>query len=214
MTEKKKTDKDTLPPLPKVNKRKPPTPPKGKTRNQLPVGVQVQKDGRAVSQGISIEKYNEMAKAYFVEQTALYVVETCNVTPRTAAKYIDRGDPSRGMPAIKTRFQKQLQKTFKQQDESWGDVMKKWAKIFAKGRVIVEERLEKIVPENLSPEKTFEIMSRMMKDESFVLGGPDSRHDLLGDPFEKMTPEELREYVETASLPVKDLPALKKSTGQ
>lgn len=53
---------------------------------------------------LPIPKYEEMWRAFRDEQTIEYVSKTCRVAYNTAKKYIQRGDPKRGLPPIQDRY--------------------------------------------------------------------------------------------------------------
>jgi len=64
--------------------------------------------GRSGNDGataISVDKYNEMWAAYQERQSGLYVATRCGVSPPTARRYINDGDPSRGLKPLRKRFQ-------------------------------------------------------------------------------------------------------------
>lgn len=211
---KKKPSRATkpVPKRPTRTQPNPPRPPKGKDPKTLPLkGTQKQGDGRHNSQGISVEKYNEMAEAFWEVQSANHVARTCKVTNATAKKYIEKGDPRRNLPPIRDRWNARVEEVIEEQDETWTDTMRHWAKILKKGRSILEERLGQIVPEDISPEKLFELMGKMLKDESFVKGGPDSRYELSADPLDKLSIPELIDYIEKGNLPGQDMPGMTKA---
>lgn len=61
---------------------------------------------RAGGERISVQKYKEMYKAYIERQTASFVAKQCHVHVRTAAKYIEEGDPDRGLIPLAERFER------------------------------------------------------------------------------------------------------------
>lgn len=62
------------------------------------------KPAGAPNQRISLADYDRMVLAYFDKQTVQHVAQTVGINERTARKYIERGDPSRGLPSIRRRF--------------------------------------------------------------------------------------------------------------
>ena len=78
--------------------------------------LQVQSDGRKCQQGITLEKYERLCDAFWEKQTVSYVATTCAVNRATARKYCERGDPARGLPAIRPRWLASLRKAQKAVD--------------------------------------------------------------------------------------------------
>lgn len=58
-----------------------------------------------IEQSISFIKYEEMFRAYLHKQTAEHVARITGVCTRTATRYIQKGNPRRGMPPIKQRYE-------------------------------------------------------------------------------------------------------------
>ena len=54
---------------------------------------------------ITQEKIDGMFDAYLEKQTAVHIAETTGVHLNTANKYVNKGDPERGVQAFKTRFE-------------------------------------------------------------------------------------------------------------
>ena len=53
---------------------------------------------------LTLEEVDKMFQAYSVRQSANYVAETCKVHHKTARRYVDSGDPARGVEAFKVRL--------------------------------------------------------------------------------------------------------------
>lgn len=197
-------------PLPKRSNRTQPNPgnvpKKGETRNPVPKGRQKQRDSkRPNAQGISVEKYTEMAEAFWQIQSVNHVAKTCKVNMATAKKYIEKGDPKRGLTPIRERFKGEVAQKIKEQNRTWAQAMTEWAAIIDTGKKKLKERLEQVAPEDWSADKLIDMLDKLVKDESFVLGGPDSRHEIANDPLERLSFEELTRYLDTGKLPSPDM---------
>jgi len=86
----------------------PPRPPKGKTRNPLPLGTPRQRDGRWNAQGISLEKYYILVEDYFFYRSIGHAARAADVNFRTARRYIMQGNIYRGLEPIKDRWRRVL----------------------------------------------------------------------------------------------------------
>lgn len=221
----------------------PPAPPKGKARNPLPRGTTRQKDGRAVSEGITIQKYNELAAAYWTNQSANYVAKTCNVTHATAKKYIEVGDLARGLRSLKSRYDATLQKVQRKEDETWASAMQRfrgplgvlkgafirWAKLIMDNAgarladpndpnsVSLPGTMDRMVAYlDADPARAINIMHTLMKIDSFTLGGPDQRSEVVDNPYQDWSWEEKMEFLKTGRRPDRLSPILsgKRAFGQ
>lgn len=67
---------------------------------------------------VSIGKYNEMLAAYCEQQSAEYVSKQCRVHWRTAEKYIERGDPDRGLEPLRKRFGRIVRQAMRKSEQT------------------------------------------------------------------------------------------------
>ena len=81
-------------------------------------GVPRQSDGKASRSGINLEKYEMICDAYWEHQTEQHVANKCAISRATARKYIHKGDPARGMPAIRPRWLKSMVQVQKKMDRT------------------------------------------------------------------------------------------------
>lgn len=73
---------------------------------------------RAGGNRITVQKYKEMYEAYIEHQSAAFVAGRCGVNERTAVKYIEEGDPERGLIALAERFRRVREEAARAEDLS------------------------------------------------------------------------------------------------
>jgi hypothetical protein len=78
---------------------------------------------------IPVSLYYEMCKAYMEFQSSRGVAKACSVREATARKYILKGDPRRGLPAIKDWLMSVRESFDRSQKEEVAEYMKKAIKL-------------------------------------------------------------------------------------
>jgi hypothetical protein len=198
-----------------IAKGSPKTPKTGALEGKGNSGKTVQKDGRPISQGISILTYNEMARAYFEEQSAYHVATTCKVSWRTAQKYIEFGDPERNMPPIRKRLEESQRQIQAKQDRDWQKANIESKEIIRAEKALMTKVLNHLARDQQALEvflkrsgrdakSIAEAVSRVLRDESFVFGKNDeqvSSGTSSSDGFEFWTNGELINFALTGKKP-------------
>jgi len=133
------------------------------------------KTGKPVNDGIEKETYLAMKEAYMQTQTIAHVQRTCDVTFNCARKYIRVGVLDKGMPPIHDAYIAWMNKEMKKQDITHSKAMAAYIKLIRKVKDIYAAKIEQMVPEDLTADNLPEKLDKLMKSESFAMGGPDSR---------------------------------------
>lgn len=193
-------------------------PPRTKSAtSHLPRGksVQVQEDGRPTIAGITVEKYNEMTEAFFKEQAVEFVARSSRVKWHTARKYIEKGDPKRGLRPIRERFIESQKAVQKKHDRTWQDAKLESLEMVRAQKALLTKALNRlasnqaeqdsyITQANKDPKTLSDTISKVVRDESFLFGEADSRVDVLQGiqaKVEEWSPEELDEFISTGKRP-------------
>ncbi len=83
---------------------------------------------------LPLETVEEMYRSYAERQSVMGVAAACGVSAGTASKYIEKGDPSRGIEPFRKRWARVLRRAQAQEDD-------KLASIRAKASVVAESLL-------------------------------------------------------------------------
>lgn len=160
---------------------------------------------------VTTEEYNVMSRAYFEDQSTAHVARAANVSPATATRYIEVGDPSRGMPPIKQRFLDSQRRVQAKLGRSWEVAMREDQKLLLRAKAALMTAVGKLQSVKLPQEITLEqakmladVMDKVIRTESFVLGGPDSRNSTATaseESFEGWSDEEVIEYIQSGKRP-------------
>jgi len=122
---------------------------------------------------ISATKVEEMFRAYQENPTAKGVSEACNVNWRTADRYINRGDPDRGIQPFSKRLAKIEDQARKETDRSVLKAQKENITMVTSYKQKLVKALSKreIKPEEVDSAE----LDRFIRLEAFVLGEVESR---------------------------------------
>lgn len=204
----KKTDeKTTVKGDSKTVKKAPKSPRKPR---QLKSGAKERKskEKKANNNSISIEKYNEMVDAFFEVQTVNHVSKVCGVHFQTAKRYIDKGDPTRGLTAIRLRFEAALQTYQKKQDRSWVEARDESIRLVQRTKLEIAKILKdidstKVKITDIQGLKTLgDTVDKLTRLEAFCFGEADSRSEMkVEDKFEGWSVEEKMEFIKTGKRP-------------
>ncbi|MEE9581125.1 MAG: hypothetical protein V3V74_07415 [Nitrosomonadaceae bacterium] len=126
---------------------------------------------------ISIDKIDEMYDVYLERQSVAYLMSECSVSKGTARKYINSGDPGRGIESFKARYlalsskkQKKSEKTFEDKAEIYRQeslaMVRKFKGMIAK----LLTDIKAFDPSSVSPMKMSMILESIPKIEAFLNG--------------------------------------------
>lgn len=116
--------------------------PVSKSRARVRVG---KRKPRPRAERISVQKYKEMYEAYVEKQTANYLVTNCKVCHETATKYIEEGDPDRGLIPIAERFRRMQQEAARVEDLSLAKANRETSTLVKASKAAWGKRLELIL---------------------------------------------------------------------
>lgn len=161
---------------------------------------------------IKVSTYQKMWKAYQQKQSVEHVRRTCRVAWRTADKYIDEGDPSRGMEPLRDRFAKIMEKA--QRDEDYGLVKARrdTLKLIRAYKTKLARRIASIEEKDMSASIGSEIDRVARLEEEMLTKAPPSDQSVEA-LFEGWTDEEMDEYSKTGKWPDRPLDAPRKEEG-
>ncbi len=171
---------------PKTGKRRRSPSNKGNLRAGESPRVSVQPDGRSCAQGISVDKYEQMAKAYFDIQTSGHVSKVCGVSLPTALKYINDGDPDRSMPSLRQRYADSMRSAQKKKDRAWADAQAESRELVRAEKALLTKALNSLAKDPVAqeafvkqakkdPKTLAETISKVVRDETFLFDEPDGR---------------------------------------
>jgi len=151
---------------------------------------------------ISRDTYNLMYKAYLDRQSVRHVAKTAGVSQQTANKYVNHGDPKRGMMSLRDRMAKIQDMTRQQQDydvaRAWGEFQKAARGIFMKN----VQRINDMKPEELDANKIPDNLNKLLTVVERTFGGAEHTHEIKGK-YSDWTVDELRGYLENGIEPNK-----------
>ncbi len=157
---------------------------------------------------ISIEKYNKMVDAFFEVQTAQYMSKVCGVTRRTAKRYIETGDPARGLQPIRLRFESALRQYQKKQDRSWVEARNETIHFVQRVKLeiaVILKALEsvKITITDIQGLKTLaDVIDKLTRLEALCFGEAEFRSQTtVENKFEGWSFEEKVMFIETGKRP-------------
>ena len=167
-----------------------------------PQKKQSKKSGAGV---VTVETYDSMWTAYCQQQTALHLAATAGVHRDTAAKYIEKGDPKRGLRPLKDRFAEIQAAATKKADEAavvdLAKARRKSLQITDTAKDLVIKELQKVAQGKKALGNLDRIISAIHKveaDHYGIAGGKPGSGDGGGggvSRFEAMTDEQLREQL-------------------
>lgn len=153
---------------------------------------------------ITPEKVEEMFTAWCAMQSLDHVQRTCGVTWHTAKKYVEIGDPERGLESIRKRHLALMERNRRRHDRTFQQAMEEWTGFLARLKrnlFTVLDGKDVFTPEQLKalkPQQFADLVTVVMRNESFVLGGPDSRSGHVVD-WDTCTDEQLKRIADGES---------------
>jgi hypothetical protein len=144
--------------------------------------------------------YDAMTAAWYERQSVTYVAQKTGHSVHTVYRYVfGPGNPKLGYDPIIDRWVKTIRKTNDAADRDYAKAMGEWQQIVRalkakvahaiKAGVLDEDRMMQMTPVQIG-----NLISRAIRDESFALGGPDSR--VAGVDLESLTDDQLRRIAE------------------
>lgn len=151
---------------------------------------------------ISIDTYNRMYEAWCARQTAAHVMETCHVNRTTADRYIERGDPSRKLPAIRARWERTMQAAQMAEDYS---LVKERREVQTVARAFLQriaKRIGELEPKELDANKLIAQLQTTQVVLERTLGVADATVAVQQDDrFRGWSNEDLLEFAKSGTAP-------------
>lgn len=155
--------------------------------------------------GITAIDYQKMVEAWYETQSLDACAKAANTTWRTARRYVfGKAAPEKGMDPIADRWARAMRSAALRTDRSYEQAMSEWQKILGriKGNVakaILAGGLDSDRLSKMSPLALMKLASTLLRDESFSLGGPDSRSGDTVD-LDSLTDDQLQRIANGESL--------------
>lgn len=157
---------------------------------------------------LSLDKYNTMWAAYQENQATASVARVAGVSETCAQKYIDRGDPSRGLRPLRERLARSLEQQQRHEDYSLSRARDDQLRIARAALAKLAQRIASADPTQI-PEQQ---MTKMLREVQLVM---DRAYGLMDAPgaggaqqegrFTRWTEEELAAFLEEGTLPLHDV---------
>jgi hypothetical protein len=151
---------------------------------------------------ISIATYNQMYAAWCERQTVQHVMDTCGVNRTTAERYVEKGDVTRKLPAIRARWENAVQRAQAAEDYT---LVKERREVQTVARAFLQRvaaRIAKLDPSELDANKVIVQLQVTQTVLERTLGVADTtvsvQHD---DRFRGWSNEELMEFARTGTTP-------------
>jgi len=179
---------------------------KNKSKSKVPRPRQGQ------NTGISFEKYEEVYRAYLDDQSIPRVARKCGVDRRTVKRYVEHGDPARGLRSIRERFAEVVRKAQALEDDNLARARAEGLAMVSRFQRALEAKIEEYfagdgmtltaeasdaLPADLSSQ-----LERTIKLRLSLQGAPDVTND-AGDSFEGWTDDEVTEWAESGEAPAR-----------
>ncbi len=149
---------------------------------------------------ITQDKIDEMYDAYIDKQTAVHVSKACKVSEKTVRKYINDGDPDKGIESFKDRYQKVSVKAQEKSEDKAQIYFKENLALIRKFKGLVAKLLTQIDEFDVSsvtPMKLSMILDSIIKTEAFILGKATEvvkhTHEHVHTTSLKLSPEAMSE---------------------
>lgn len=161
---------------------------------------------------VSLETYQRMWEAYQEKQSVEHVRRRVGISWRTADKYIDKGDPSRGLEGLRDRFARVMQKAQRQEEYGLARARADTLKLIRAYKSKLAQRIKAIDLKDMSTAIGVELdRVARLEDEMLMKAPPvDQTAESL---FAGWTEEELEEYAKTGRWPDRPLDAPRGGTG-
>ena len=160
--------------------------------------------------GISVKKYEQVYQAFLEDQNIKSVAKHCGIDPRTARRYIEHGDPTRGMRPVRERFAEVLRRAQEREDTDTAKALAENLRLVRQYKQILAAKLDEqlsVDGKTLTPRASRELpaelsgaMERMIRLEMSLLGEPDVKVETTSW-FDGWTREEMYEYGRSGRVP-------------
>jgi len=163
--------------------------------------------------GISRTKYDKLFRAFIDEQNPGRIAKKCRLDPRTVRRYVEIGDPTRGLRPLRERFAEILSKVQAREDDSIVETRSKALRQIDRYMAVLEAKVAECFSADgstLTPEASAAMpaelsgaLDRMIRLKLSLLGEPDMKVEMTSG-LERLSDDELREYLNSGKLPTTD----------
>lgn len=158
---------------------------------------------------VTPDLYADMFAAYMEKPSARHVARECGVDWSTAQKVIEVGYPDHAMPPLKERYRTAMAEAHRKAEYTLADAHANSLKLLRGYKGKLAQRIAKMKPEEL-PAALGGELDRMIRLESFILGGADARPDLTGGAvsgvYDGMTYDQRLAFLRTGRIPMDGVP--------
>jgi len=152
--------------------------------------------------------YAEMFSAYMEKPSARHVSQACEVDWSTARRVIEEGYPDHAMPPLRERYRQAMAEANRKAEYRLADAHADSLKLLRGYKAKLAQRIAKMKAEEL-PAALGGELDRMVRLESLLLGGADSRPDLTGastGTYDGMSYDQRLAFLRTGRLPMDGVP--------
>jgi len=151
---------------------------------------------------ISIDVYNALYEAFCERQTVRHCARVCQVSQQTATRYIEKGDPSRHLRAIRARWE-QVQRNAQQAEDYSLVKARRDVQTAARAFLMrIAAKIQKMQPDDLDANgigRQLEVTQRVIER---TLGVADATFEVRGqDKWAGWTVDEMLLFAETGERP-------------
>lgn len=153
---------------------------------------------------VSRQKYEQMFEAFVEKQSVESVRRRVRISWATASKYIEIGDPSRGMESLRERYAKMQKTADRKADYSLARARADTLTLIRAYKTKLAQRIKQIDPAEMSTAIGNEIDRVARLEEELLTKAPPQDTSAEGI-FEGWTDEELESFAETGRWPDRPL---------
>ncbi|MDD5308688.1 MAG: hypothetical protein PHU25_15330 [Deltaproteobacteria bacterium] len=160
--------------------------------------------------GITRAKYDELFRAFLEEQNLGRVAKRCRLDPRTVRRYVEQGDPSRGLRPLRERLADIVSKVQAREDDAIAETRHKALQKIDRFMAVLDAKISESFAADgltLTPEASAAMpvelsgaLDRMIRLQLSLLGEADLKVEMTSG-FENLSDDDLREYVTSGKLP-------------
>lgn len=155
---------------------------------------------------LSIDNYNRAYRAYVDKQSPTHVAKTVGIPKATASRYIEKGDPARGLKPLKDRFQAAMAKEQAREDYTLEKQRGETQRIARAFMGMVAERIKLMNPVEVGPDSIPNAVKKLQEVLERTQGVADQTVAVTAvDRFATWTVEEMKLYAQTGEVPEHDL---------
>lgn len=165
--------------------------------------TRVRRPRQGQNAGISLDKYEEIYRTYLEDQNVGSVASKCGVDRRTVKRYLEHGDPARGLRSIRERFTEVVNRAQEIEDMDKARTLAENLKLVREYKKVLRAKItEQFSADGISltnqasrdmPAELSGALERMVRLEMSLLGEPDLKVEMKS-PFEGWTREEMIAY--------------------